>query len=394
MTLVIIILVAIALIVIFAVASKNKRLKKNYDAIKNQYPDGVREWRIKKGMSEKDAYIIEAIKRLDLAAKERMRIVREQHKRLKELYPHGYSRFTRMHFNPPPKDFESMETIIAHLENEYQVAHEAEEAATRIKDASPNGFIIWSGTHPKASNDTIIENEEAIKQAQERYQIQHRAELERVRREEEERQRLYSLSTTLKPDASAIVSHLQQSGVTCFYHFTDRSNIESIRRNGGLYSWVYCDEHNITGKQGGSGQSQSLDVRHGLQDYVRLSFCDDHPMMYRLGMDGYNLVLLKIDIEVATFETTRFSTINATDNRQENGTTLQDLKRVDIRATQRHYIPREDEDFKPHQAEVLVKTFIPSRYILNLDAPILVPTPTPKRRVVSDHYYDNDDLPF
>ena len=385
-------IVAICLVVSL-LSTKYQKRKKHYEAIRGQYPDGVREWRGKQIMSDLEAYksidgCIEVIKQLDLDAKERKRIINAEHARLKELYPHGYKRFTRMHFTPPPKDFQAMETIIANLENEYLAALEEEENVNRIKEESPNGFRVWSRNHPNASNEVIIQNEPAIQHAEADYQIQHRAEIERHRREEEERQRLNSLSSTLKADAPAILQYLRNSGVTCFYHFTDRRNLDSIRRNGGLFSWKYCDDHNIISRQGGSEQSQRLDIRHGLQDYVRLSFCDDHPMMYRLGVDGYDLVLLKIDIQVAAFEGTRFSTINATDNGQENGPTLQDLRKVNIGATQRHYISHGDTDFKPHQAEVLVKTFVPSRYILNLDSPISVPTP--RRREADDF----DDVPF
>lgn len=393
MTWCILIIVAICLFIIIVTSSKNEKLKNHYISIRDKYPDGVREWRNKTRMSDKEAYrlvddSIENIKSLDSAAKERTRIIKAEHERLKGLYPNGYARFYRMHFNPPPKNFQAMEAIISHLESEYQAKHAAEESANRIIEASPNGFRIWSRNHTNASIEDIIQNESAIQQAETDYLIQHREELERLRREDVERQRLNPLSSTLKAEAPAILQYLRSSGVTCFYHFTDRRNLDSIRRNGGLFSWKYCDDHNITGRQGGSEQSQSLDVRHGLQDYVRLSFCDDHPMMYRLGFDGYDLVLLRIDIQVAAFEGTRFSTINATDNGQENGPTLQDLRKVNIGATQRHYISRSDTDFKPHQAEVLVKTFVPSRYILNLDSPISVPTP--KRQEADDY----DDAPF
>ena len=32
-----------------------------------------------------------------------------------------------------------------------------------------------------------------------------------------------------------------------------------------------------------------------------------------------------------------------------------------------HYVRKDDDDFKPHQAEVMVKTFVPKKYIVNLD---------------------------
>ena len=366
---------AICLFIVWLLSSKNTKRKNKYDAIREKYPDGVREWRSKRHMSDHDAYrlvdsSIEEIQQLDSTEKERIRIINAEHARLKGLYPHGYERFNHMHFNPPPKGFQAMETIIAHLENEYQVAHETEEAANRIKEASPNGFRIWSHNHPNSSNDVIIQNESAIQQAEADYQIQRRAELERLRREEEERQRLDSLSRSLKVDAPAIQQHLRNSGVACFYHFTDRRNLESIREQGGLLSWRYCVDHNITIPFAGGGDtSRSLDMRYGLSDYVRLSFCDDHPMAFRLKQQGFDLVLLRIKIDVASIDTTLFSDINATDNNHHHGASLADLQRINISATRVDYLRSDDPLFKPHQAEILVKTFIPLKYIINIDNP-------------------------
>lgn len=38
---------------------------------------------------------------------------------------------------------------------------------------------------------------------------------------------------------------LEQHGIKKLYHFTDRDNLESIIRNGGLYSWADCDSKGI-----------------------------------------------------------------------------------------------------------------------------------------------------
>ena len=48
------------------------------------------------------------------------------------------------------------------------------------------------------------------------------------------------------------------------------------------------------------------------------------------------------------------------------GGSLLDLKRVNFDATKRHFVSKNDEDFKPHQAEVMVKTFVPLKYIVNI----------------------------
>lgn len=371
----ILIIVAICLTIIFVTSSKNEKLKNHYNSIRDKYPDGVREWRNKTHLSDREAFrlvdgSIDEIETLDSAAKERMRIIKAEHERLKRLYPNGYARFNHMHFNPPPKDFQAMEAIISHLESEYQAKHAAEGSAKRIKDASPNGYRIWSHNHTNSSVEDIIQNESAIQQAESDYQTQHRAELERRQREEEEIRRLNSLSRALKMDASAIQQYLHNAGVSYFYHFTDRRNLASIREHGGLFSWKYCEDHGITiPYTGGSEFSRSLDRSHGLSDYVRLSFCDDHPMAFRLKQDGYDLVLLKIKIDVASIDTTLFSDMNATDSNHHHGGNLADLQRVDISATRADYLSSSDPRFKPHQAEVLVKTFVPLKFIVNIDDP-------------------------
>lgn len=178
-------------------------------------------------------------------------------------------------------------------------------------------------------------------------------------------------NTVLKEDASQIERYLEDNGVRCFYHFTDRKNLESIRKNGGLYSWSYCEKNGISiPVPGGSSSSRSLDRRYHLEDYVRLSFCEDHPMAFRLQEEGADLVLLKINTDVATLKDTLFSDINATDNNHHHGGKLDDLKRVDIQATKQTYVSKESPFFKKHQAEVLVKTHIPLDSIINLDNPL------------------------
>ena len=227
------------------------------------------------------------------------------------------------------------------------------------------------------------EREEAERIAREAREAEERRNREEaLRKAREEREYLQRVSHTMKPNAAVFRQHLTSNGVRYFYHFTDRRNLESIRRAGGLYSWRYCEEHNISiPYPGGDATSRSLDSRHGLSDYVRLSFCTDHPMKWVLEQKGYNMVLLKIKIDVACLEGTLFSDINATDNNHHHGGTLDDLRRINIPATQQNYVSRESDIFKQHQAEVMVKTFIPLEYIE-------MPGITPSRPVY------NDDLPF
>ncbi|MBQ9435104.1 MAG: DUF4433 domain-containing protein [Bacteroidales bacterium] len=174
-----------------------------------------------------------------------------------------------------------------------------------------------------------------------------------------------------KDDWADIKNTLDANNITCFYHFTDSSNLSSIRQNGGLYSWYSCEKKGIhISHPGGSPNSRMLDSLYDLQDYVRLSFCDDHPMAYRHMQDGANLVLLKISTDVAGLQGTLFSNINATAKGHSVGDSIDDLKRVDFKAVKKHYVSRNDPDFSTHQAECMVKTFVPKEYILNLDSPL------------------------
>jgi hypothetical protein len=90
-------------------------------------------------------------------------------------------------------------------------------------------------------------------------------------------------------------------------------------------------------------------------------------MQFRLSQQGYNLVVLEVSCEVAFFENTRFSDINATDNGHLEGASLKDLKRVRFSATKKKHLRKDDPDFKFQQAEVMVKTWIPIEYITNIN---------------------------
>lgn len=227
----------------------------------------------------------------------------------------------------------------------------------------------------------IINAEEAIKRRNAEEIQKEEQRKEAIKKEKEaEKNRIKSLSSLKKVDAVSIRELLLRNGIKCFYHFTDRANIESIRRNGGLYSWHYLKSHGIQiPNQGGTPFSEELDKHYGLQDYVRLSFCKSHPMAYRKMQEGANIVVLRISLDVATFRHTMFSDMNATDKLHSQGGDLAALQKIRFAATQREYVRRDDADFKYLQAEVMVKTFIPLQYIENIN---------------NINTVVNDDLPF
>ena len=221
------------------------------------------------------------------------------------------------------------------------------------------------------------EEEELRRKEREAEEIR-KAELKRIEEEQEERNRLGALADSKKINSQAYIEVLQQHGIYCLYHFTDESNLESIKEHGGLFSWSYCDEHGITiPMPGGGGLSRMLDKSRGLQDYVRLCFTKNHPMMYVARNEGRikKPVLLKIDLEVVTIDSTKFSNKNATIKRESVniGNTLDDLKQIhfDTVKCNTHFDLADDEK-SYFQAEVLVKTFVPIKYIKNIDFPLYV----------------------
>lgn len=259
------------------------------------------------------------------------------------------------------------------LKNRHIVIVEMQTDNDHLKTVCKNIIEKNKDKHPLITYISLLkgyEREEMLKLINEKKR-KREEEKERQRREREEEERRRVELEKYKPDKEAILSLLRNNGISCFYHFTARRNLESIRRLGGLYSWFNMEENgNEIPCSGGDDLSHQLDMRYGLEDFVRLSFCNDHPMAYRLQQNGVSLVLLKIDIEVATWKETQFSDINAADSNHNRGGTLSDLRMVNFDAVKRNYVSRDDDDFKPHQAEVMVKTFIPAKYIINLDSPL------------------------
>lgn len=222
-----------------------------------------------------------------------------------------------------------------------------------------------------AENKAHLEKEQKEKEERQRREAEAQKRYEENRKKEEierrERQHLDRLSSEKKEDWEEFLSVLRRNGIKYLYHFTDVRNLASIKRYGGLFSWKYCDDHGIVIPcQGGDDSSRYLDTKYGLQDYVRLSFCNDHPMAWRLQQSGSEIKVLRIKIDVALLKDTLFSDINAADSGHTHGSCLEYLENVNFSAVKRNYVRKNDPDFKPHQAEVMVKTFIPLKYIENI----------------------------
>lgn len=163
---------------------------------------------------------------------------------------------------------------------------------------------------------------------------------------------------------------IEQHHITTLYHFTDRENLESIIKNGGLYSWADCSQKGISiSKPGGSLDSRNLDKRDNLQNFVRVSFVREHPMMYVAMNDGRisNPVVLEIDPEVIYWQDSLYADRNATKNGALVGSSIDDFSQLHFNSfkAKKHFDLDADEQ-KFYQAEVLVKNHIPLQFIKNI----------------------------
>ena len=161
---------------------------------------------------------------------------------------------------------------------------------------------------------------------------------------------------------------LQEYNIKSLYHFTDSSNVASIKEHGGIYSWWSADEKGIfIPKSGGNDFSKNLDKRYNLQDYARLSFTKKHPMMYVAQKDGRitSPIVLKISPEVVFWRETMFSDRNATANKSSHGKEIDDFRRIKFDVVTKQSLFDVLEIDKPYyQAEIMVREFIPICFIL------------------------------
>ena len=87
-------------------------------------------------------------------------------------------------------------------------------------------------------------------------------------------------------------SHLHK----CFYHFTDAANLDSIQTHGLLSTEQRRIMDIEPSYRGGNSISHHADRKKGIEDYVFLSFTNEHPLHYLAKDDGRlpDLVWLKI----------------------------------------------------------------------------------------------------
>lgn len=172
----------------------------------------------------------------------------------------------------------------------------------------------------------------------------------------------------LKEDWRRFEEALGLHGIERLYHFTDSRNLASIRKHGGLYSWLQCERRGIkVTAPGGGSSSRWRDQTKGLEDYVRLSFNGDLPMMHVAVRQGrlQSAEILEIDPSVIYLSQTLFSDINANTTGACVGGDLESFERIRFDVATGPCWNGECEK-RWFQAEVLVRGHVPLGLIQNL----------------------------
>ena len=164
-----------------------------------------------------------------------------------------------------------------------------------------------------------------------------------------------------RPSITNIV-YMREKGVVSLYHFTDASNLKSIRKNG-LMSAANLSANIVTSKLNSNERSRELDAAYGLQNYVRLSLCPRNPMMYVAVKEGRISapVLLKISLEVVSRPNVMFSDMNTTHHEAKVGESPEIIRFDVTKAKSQFDVNSSLRKF--YQAEVLVPSPIPPHLI-------------------------------
>jgi hypothetical protein len=159
--------------------------------------------------------------------------------------------------------------------------------------------------------------------------------------------------------------------IECIWHFTDRSNLESIEEYGGLLSLGELERRGIEiPVPGGNQWSHEADKIKGLHEYVHMVFVDDHPMLYRATKEGRikDPVWLKINSSILQEDRVRF----CADVSNKKGVDILDAERakeeIDFEVLFTHMDWRDPEINRRRQAaiksEILMPDIVPIEKIL------------------------------
>lgn len=174
-----------------------------------------------------------------------------------------------------------------------------------------------------------------------------------------------------KLDFEEIFEILRRHNVTCLYHFTDISNIQSIKKYG-LLSSKEINSRTIIPKYSSTSKSRQADADMGLDDYIRLSFVKSHPMMFTaMTTNRIRPQIIEINPLIALMPNVFFSDSNALRKGANIGGSAEDLQKVRfdlVLGSTAYYNLPSAKDKSYYQAEIIVKKRIGPEFFLNYNS--------------------------
>jgi hypothetical protein len=159
----------------------------------------------------------------------------------------------------------------------------------------------------------------------------------------------------------------QMQRIPRLYHFTDRRNLASIRKHGGLLCWAELVKRGIkVPAPGGNDWSHQEDERRGLDGYVHLCFRENHPMEYRARQENRitDSIFLQISPAVLTLPEVRFSADVANKRGVESVPIAEAAQHIDFDIL---YTYVKDETWKQRLAKAeKYEVLVPDRIALSL----------------------------
>ena len=172
---------------------------------------------------------------------------------------------------------------------------------------------------------------------------------------------------------------LKRNGIEKLYHFTDAANLPSIEKHG-LMSASNLVESGIASTMNSNDLSRSVDESTNLENFVRLSFCPNNPMMYVAYNEGRvsQPVRLEIKLEAVSRPGVRFTDCNAIRADARHSTNPSIVRFDVVRAKTVFDVAVDLQRF--YQAEVLVPSPLPRHLIIIPSKAVKMP---PKKKPAS-----------
>ena len=166
-------------------------------------------------------------------------------------------------------------------------------------------------------------------------------------------------------------SIIKKYNIDGIWHFTDKSNLKSMEKYGGLLSLEELTNKDIEiPVPGGNEWSHDADISKGLDKYVHLSFVSDHPMLFKAKKEERikKPIWLKIVVSVMLDPEVRFTS----DISNKSGVVMlaheEAVNEIDFEVLFSHMNWNDPEINKRRQnalkSEILVPDIVPNNKIL------------------------------